>query len=643
MVYLHESPRNRGSGLLLVAIVGIAVLGVLVIKTEAQQAIPPYGGTLVVGIPSEPPNLVLTGSPTWTYYQVVTPICNSLVGFDPKTLDWIPDLAESWQIVKTNNSGMMIIFNLVRNATWHDGTPFTSQDVKFSYEKIGPLFNSFIAGMRRYLEGIDTPDNYTVVFRFNTTWGLVLYPGYFGGAGTCISPRHLYEGTDIANNPYNTRPIGTGPFKFKEWVKGQYIVLERNDKYWKKGLPYLDRIIYKIVPSSEAMMLAFQRGEVDFVWNYGISFAHAAQLEKMVLDGRLPGKRVWFFPSPGGSLDVVGFNLHENSTAPLKDVRVRKAIAMAINRSAIAELVYFGKVEPLETMVSRAPATAMFYPDKRQPGYNPAEANRILDETGYKRGADGFRFRLRLVIDSTSYPWYVQEAQLIRDFLKDIGIDVQIVTLDTAAWHQKVFREWDFDMSIFPFVHGPGPAYFIQYYTSRGIVRASWSNAMGYNNPAAEKLLLEAEKELNKTRQIELVRQALNIIVDDQPAVWTVSRTFVAMLNIAFSDELQPGVWENGFGTNYMRPERVFLKTLATPTQTPPVTTLQLTQSPTQTMQATATAVQSPTQPVIVTTPQRTERAAEAGAPLWLYAVTAMVVVIIIAVIAVYMLRSRRR
>jgi peptide/nickel transport system substrate-binding protein len=620
--------------LLLVMSINIVILG---INAESQAITPAYGGTLVVGIPSEPPNLVLTGSPTWTYYQVVTPMCNSLVDFDPQTLEWVPDLAESWQIIKTGDGKMLVVFYLVKNATWHDGVPFTSQDVKFSYEKVGPLFNSFIAGMRRYLEGIDTPDNYTVVFRFNTTWGLILYPGYFGASGTCISPKHLYEGTDIANNPYNTKPIGTGPFKFKEWVKGQYIILERNDKYWKKGLPYLDRIIYKIIPSSEAMMLAFQKGEIDFVWNYGISFAHSVQLENMIREGKLTGKKVWFFPSPGGSLDVLGFNLHEHGPAPLKDVRVRKAIAMAINRAAIAEIVYFGKVEPLETMVSRAPATAMFYPDKKQPDYNPAEANKLLDEAGYKKGPDGYRFRLRLTIDSTSYPWYVKEAELIRDFLREVGIDVQIITLDTAAWHQTVFRNWDFDMSIFPFVHGPGPAFLIQYYTSRGIVRASWSNAMGYNNPKAEQLLLEAEKELNKTRQIELVRQALNIIVDDQPAVWTVSRTFVALLNTAFSDMLQPGVWENGWGTNYMRPEKVFLTTLTikttpvetTPTRTPSPPTI----TPATPTQAATTPLTSPTGPVPV-------RAAGEVTPIWVYVLVAIIIVILALLL---ILRVRRK
>jgi peptide/nickel transport system substrate-binding protein len=587
----------------------------------SQTVQPTYGGTLVVGIPSEPPNLVLTGSPTWTYYQVVAPIGNSLIDFDPKTLEWIPDLAQSWDINVSSDGKMTIIFHLVKNATWHDGVPFTSQDVKFSYEVIGPKFNSFIASMQKYLEGIDTPDNYTVIFRFNVTWGLILYPGYFGGSGTEISPKHLYEGTDILTNPYNVRPIGTGPFKFKEWVKGQYIALERNPNYWKKGLPYLDGIIFKIVPSSSAMAIALQKGEIDFVWNYGLSMSDAVTLEKMINEGKLPFLKVWFFPSPGGSIDFLGFNLHPEGPAPLKDVRVRKAIAMAINKTAIAELVYYGKVESLSKIVPNVPATAMFMPIAKQPDYNPDEANKLLDEAGYKRGPDGIRFKLRLTIDSTSYPWYVQEAQLIRDFLRQIGIDVQIITLDTAAWHQTVFRNWDFDMSIFPFVEGPGPAYFIQYFTKRGIVRASWSNAMGYDNPEADKYLFTAERTVNKTQQIDLVKKALDIITEDQPGVWIVSRTFVAALNTKFSDALQPGIWENGWGTAYMRLEKVFMMTpTPTPTTTTPITTLTTTTPPT-----TSIATTTPSPSISMET-----------------VVIIAVVIVVIAGLGVYLTRRRK-
>jgi len=560
-----------------------------------------------------------------------------LVSIDPETLEWQPELAESWQVIKERDGGMTIVFKLVRNATWHDGRKFTSADVKFTYEVVAPVFNSFVAYMvKSYVKSIETPDDYTVIFRFNTTWAPAFYPGYFGGSGINISPKHLYENTDIANNPYNTQPIGTGPFKFKEWKKGEYIILERNENYWKKGLPYLDRIIFRIIRTSPALTLAFEKGDVDFIWTYGLTISDAVGLQEKIGLGRLPGKRVWFFPSPGGSLDVVGFNLHPEGPAPLKDVRVRKAIAAAIDRHKIAEVVYFNRVEALDTVVSSAPAVAQYNPGVNQPAYNPALAERLLDEAGYRRGPDGTRFKLRLMIDSVSYPFYLKEAELIRDFLAQVGIVVEIVALDTAAWHERVFRNWDFDMSIFPFVHGPGPTFFIRYYTEKGIVRASWSNAMGYNNPEFNKLIFAAEYEIDRQKEVELVRKALKILVEDQPAVWTCSRTFVAAVNLDFSDELAPGAWENGMGTGYLNLEKIYW--VKAPVRTE-VITVERTMIQTI-IQGGTTVMTTVVKSEVVTVTQPTQVVTQV-VPEW--AIAAVVVAVVVAVAAVSFAVSRTR
>lgn len=629
----------------LAVVVSLLILSIVLTMplVYAEPEIQPrYGGTLVVGIPSEPPHLALSGPPTWTFYQVVRHIGNSLVSFDPETLEWRPELAQSWEIIEEPDGGMAIIFHLVRNATWHDGHPFTSADIKFTYEQVAPVFNSFVASMmKEYVKSIETPDDYTVIFRFKTKWAPAFYPGYFGGSGINISPKHLYEGTDIANNPYNAKPIGTGPFKFKEWKKGEYIILERNENYWKKGLPYLDRIIFRIIKTSPAMMLAFEKGEIDFVWTYGLTMSDAVALQEKIGLGQLPGKRVWFFPSPGGSLDVVGFNLHPDGPAPLKDVRVRKAIAAAIDRKKIAEVVYFNRVEALDTVVSSAPAVARYNPGVNQPSYDPALAERLLDEAGYPRGPDGTRFKLRLMIDSVSYPWYLKESELIRDFLAEVGIVVEIVALDTAAWHERVFKNWDFDVSIFPFVHGPGPTYFIRYYTEKGIVRASWSNAMGYNNPEFNNKIFQAEFEINRTKETGLVKEALKILVEDQPAVWTCSRTFVAAVNLDFSDELEPGAWEHGMGTGYLNLEKIFW--VKAPAR-PEVTTIVKTEVSTVVQPGTTfvTTVERPVATTVVTVSPSPTVTEVVVVPGWVYGLIAVLVIVAIASIVLAVRRGRK-
>jgi peptide/nickel transport system substrate-binding protein len=541
------------------------MLSLLVISMLISTHIPPslaqprYGGTLVVGVSSEPPGLTLAGPPTWVYQQSIALVSNSLIAFNPQNLEWMPELAQSWEI-KIAEGTMSIKFNLVRNATWHDGRPFTSADVKFTYEGPGPVLNSFLMTFKKdYLEAIETPDDYTVIFRIKGTWTGVLFPGIFGGAGTGIMPKHLYEGTDYTTNPHNAAPIGTGPFKFKEWKKGEYIIYERNEKYWKKGLPYLDRIIFRIIPDATAMATAFEKGTIDFIWNYGLLFTDAMRLQNDIGLGKLVGKRVWFFPSPGASVDVLGFNQHPDGPPPFKDARVRRAIAAAIDRQAIADIAYYGRTKAMDTILSTAPAVSIYYdPTLKQQEYNPSLAEKLLDEAGYPRGRDGVRFSTSITIDPVAYPWHLKEAELIRDFLDKVGIKVKIITLDTAAWHETVFKGWKFEMTIFPYVQGPGVAFLVRYFTGKGIARASWSNAHGYNNTEVNRLLYAAEFEMDKAKHVELVRQALRILNQDQAAVWTVERNFVAAVNLDFSDELQPGVWEHAWGTSYMRPERIY-------------------------------------------------------------------------------------
>lgn len=544
------------------ALITMMILAILFLPLVSHviQAQPRYGGTLVWGLSSEPPNLVPIGPPTWAFQVVGNQISNPLVNFDPVTFEWQPELAESWEST-TEGDRMTIKFNLVKNATWHDGKPFTSADVKFTYEEIAPVFNSFLAGMKEeHLESIETPDDYTVIFKFKDTWAGAIFPNVFGGCGTGIMPKHLYEGTDYSTNPYNMKTIGTGPYKFKEWKAGEYIILERNENYWKKGLPYLDRIIYKIIPSSSAMALAFEKGEVDFIWSYGLTFTDAVQLQEMIGIGKLLGKKVWFWPSPCASVDTMGFNLHDEGSEYLKDVRVRKAIAAAIDRRTLGEVAYLNRTEAMvETVLSSASANFLYYdPSIKQQTYDPELAKTLLDEAGYTPGPDGVRFSLRLTVDPVAYPANLKEAELIRDMLGEVGIDVQIITLETATWHETVYKNWDFDMSILPFCYGPGPSYFIRYFSTKGIARASWTNAMGYSNLEFDNLLYQAELEPDREKHIDLMKQALKIMADDQPAVFLCTIDKINALNLEFSDELQPGAWESSGGQAYQRLEGVY-------------------------------------------------------------------------------------
>jgi peptide/nickel transport system substrate-binding protein len=209
--------------------------------------------------------------------------------------------------------------------------------------------------------------------------------------------------------------------------------------------------------------------------------------------------------------------------------------------------------------VSPAPATAWYYdPNQKQPTYDPAMANKLLDDAGYKPGPDGIRFKMRITVDSVGYPQYVKEGEVMRDFLKAVGIQLDIVALDTAAWHNAVFIKWDYDTFIFPMSTGPDPHIIVRYYTGDGIQRVSFSNAAGYNNSKVNELLYASEVEPNRAKRIDLVKQATRILVDDQAAFWMLGRTFVNAVNLDFSDEFQQGAWENAGGVCIQRLEAVY-------------------------------------------------------------------------------------
>lgn len=543
-------------------LLAITILIVLVapMLTPPVAAQPKRGGTLIWAVASDPnlPGLLGAGSGTFLFQQAASQVFNTLVSYDSKNLQWRPELAQSWTV---SPDGLTMTFNLVKNATWHDGVPFTSADVSYSIQKVNPVYNGFAADFMKFVSSVNTPDDYTVVFNMKQPFPAIFSPVVgLGGVGWSIVPKHLYDGKDLATNEYNNKPVGTGPWMFKEWVKGDHITFVRNPNYFKKGLPYLDQLIFKIIPDASARALAFEKGDVDFEWALGgLTYADGVRIQDEISSGKLTGKKVWFYPSQSGSSDILYLNQLPNGPAFLKDIKVRQALAYAVNLTKMNELVYFNKGTVMTGPVSPAPATSWYYdPNAKQPTYNPAMANKLLDDAGYKPGADGTRFKMRITVDSVGYPQYVKEGEVMRDFLKAVGIQLNVVTLDTAAWHDAVFRRWDYDTFIFPMSTGPDPHLIVRYYTGPGIQPVSWSNAAGYNNSKVNDLFAASEVEPNRAKRTDLVLQATRLLVTDQAAFWMLARPYVNALNMDFSDEFQPGAWENAGGVCIQRLEAVY-------------------------------------------------------------------------------------
>ncbi|MCL6552077.1 MAG: hypothetical protein K6W08_02995 [Firmicutes bacterium] len=202
-----------------------------------------HGGALVIRAAADPGTLngaITTASPAHT---VADSIFNGLVQLDAR-LQPVPDLAERWTVAP---DGRTYTFTLARGVRWHDGRPLTSADVKFTYEHVLLKYHARTrAGLEDVLDAVDTPDPHTVVFRFKRPFGALLQRADVTEAP--ILPRHVYQGADVLQHPANAAPVGTGPFRFKEWQRGAQVTLVKNEAYFKRGVPMVDPLVFRVLP-----------------------------------------------------------------------------------------------------------------------------------------------------------------------------------------------------------------------------------------------------------------------------------------------------------------------------------------------------------------------------------------------------------
>lgn len=486
--------------------VGIAALvcGVLALAGSMYAAEPVRGGRLVQLLPGEPGNLNPSLSTDQYMFSVAGAIFNNLVQFD-KQLNPIPDLAESWRI---SPDGLTYTFKL-RDAKWHDGKPVTSEDVKFTFEEITTKHHPRGTVFGKSIERIETPDVRTVVFRLKEVSPAFIFINRLGNGGA-ILPKHVYAGSDPKQNPANTRPIGSGAYRFKEWVKGSHIIVERNPQYFKPGKPYLDSVVFKIVPDATGRVLALEQGEGDFLSIYGAPMAEIPRLR------RTKGVVVTTEGNEATAvLTLAKFNLRHES---FKQLKVRQALAHAVNQKLVGERAHYGvgraSVGPIHSDLAWA-----YTDDVPKYPYDLARANALLDEAGYRRKPDGVRFRVNVAYN-TKQPEIAKTAEIMRDTWNAVGVAVTLQPLDFAG-SNKVEADWSYDVHIGQYSCGPDPAVGVaRLYLTSNIKNAPGVNTMGYSNPHVDDLFARAAKELDQKKRAALYRDIQKVLAKDVPAVF---------------------------------------------------------------------------------------------------------------------------
>jgi peptide/nickel transport system substrate-binding protein len=462
------------------------------------------GRTLVANIVPEPQSLVGGVAISAPAVAISTNIFDALFEYDAEFKPQ-PALATGWE---EKDDGRTLVLTLRKGVTWHDGKPFTSADVQYSLlelmKKVHPRGGAFFS----QLTAVDTPDPHVAVLRFTArapvVWSVLNYE-------TQILPRHLYEGTNILTNPYNVKPVGTGPFVFKEWVRGDYVLVERNPNYWDKDRPGVDRIRFRFIPDSGARAAALETGEVHYTPLSPVPLADVPRLKDK------PGLVV---ETRGSEANAPVFFLDFNLRRPqFQDVRVRRAIAHAIDRTALANTVWFGFATPATGPIPSY--QKQFYTaDVPQYPFDPAHAEQLLDEAGYRKGSDGIR--LRISHDPMPYgDEYARSGEFIRQALKQVGIEVTLRNHDLPTFLRKVFTERDFDTLNSFYAAFPDPQIGVHRRFSSEAIKTGtpWSNASGYSRPETDALIGAIQTEGDVARRVALIHQLQQVAQTDLPSI----------------------------------------------------------------------------------------------------------------------------
>lgn len=497
-----------------------ALAGLMTLEAfDAGVARAQGGGTLDVLAPYEPP--LLTHIERSGNEAISTKFLEGLLEID---LDgqFQPSLAEAWDV---SADGLRYSFRLRPGVKWHDGGDLTSADVAFSIltlKETHPRRRSTFANVT----GVETPDPLTAVIVLSQPAPFLL--GALSAHGTPIIPRHIYEGTNIGENPANLAPIGTGPFRFVEWERGSHIIVERNPDYWDKTKPHVDQIVLHFIPDSGSRAAAFETGTVLIGTTTPVPFSEIDRLKQ------LPGLATEARGDSGaGNHNQIFFNLNNKEVG---DLRVRQAIAHAIDAATLLQTVWYGYGALAPSAIG--PKQPAFHNPNLKPfAFDPARAEALLDEAGYPRGANGKRFVLRVVHNPYS-PVLRTSAEFVTAALQAVGIDARLTSTDMAAYIKTVYTDRAFDIDVQNAGNGYDPTDGVQRcYWSKNIKPGlAWSNQSHYSNPEVDTLLEAGAIETDPEKRRDLYFRFQEIIYRDLPAIGLVAFDSVTLFNTRVAD-----------------------------------------------------------------------------------------------------------
>jgi peptide/nickel transport system substrate-binding protein len=427
-----------------------------------------------------------------------------------KNITWMPAMAESWQF---SPDCMSLTFKLRKDVKWHDGHPFTADDVVFTWQALvnpktpAPFKEKFLQ-----IKAVEVLDPYTV---------RVSYPQPYGRAleswDEYILPKHLLaayvEDGKLRESPQNRHPIGTGAYRFKEWRSGEKVVLVENPEYYL-GRPYLSRIVYRVIPSQATIFLELKARGVDYSGGL-TAMQYMRQTEYPAFR-----KAYTKYRYPGNSFSFFAFNLKDHRFA---DKRVRQAFAHAIDKRELVDGVSMGLAR--EATGPLRPGSWAYTDRVRRYEFDPAKAQLLLAEAGWQdRDGDGvvedkagrpFAFTIRTNQGNDERK---RIAEIIQQRLKDIGVKAEIQTIDWASFLKEFVKPRKFEAIVLGLGFGADPDQFVLWHSSQG--GPEQMNRTGYANPEVDALLEKGRASCRREDRLASYHRIQEILAEDLPMLF---------------------------------------------------------------------------------------------------------------------------
>jgi len=460
---------------------------------------PAYGDTIVTASIGEASNLIPILAGDSASHDVANLVYSGLVKYD-KNLNIVGVLAKSWELSRDKLS---IIFHLRKGVRWQDGTPFTAHDVLYTYKVIvDPKTPTPYSGDFKPVKEAKVVDDYTFSVTYEKPFAPALQSWAIG-----ILPRHLLEGKDVTTSSLVRKPIGTGPYFFKEWIPADRIVLTANNDYFE-GKPYIERRITRVIPDLATMFLELKRYSLDMM---GLTPMQALKQTDY------PGFRREFnkYKYLGFSYVYLGYNLKHEL---FKDKRVRKAITHAINKQEIIDGILLG--QGVEATGPYKPDMWAYNGNVKHYEHSKEKALSLLRDAGFEKQQDGI-----LVKDGKPFEFTVlvnqgndvriRTAELIQKRLRDVGINAKIRTIEWATFVNEFIDKRNFEAVILGWSFGPEPDLFDIWHSSKQGPKEF--NFISFENKEVDELIIKARYTMDQEERKKYYFRIQEILADEQP------------------------------------------------------------------------------------------------------------------------------